>query len=94
MRLAVFIFAAGFALPAVAQDSFATRSECLQILQRALFSAQLAEGAPGLEERRLAEAPPAAKEHSEAALDAIRRRSQANIDYADAVMLICQSYDQ
>lgn len=88
------IFAALIASPASALDAFATRNGCLNVLQRALWSADLAHGAPADAERRLSEAPEAAAEHVEAALDAVRRRSQASIDYAEAVLLICQSYDQ
>ena len=93
MRIAAFTFAATLAATASAQDSFETRSDCLAMLQRALFSAQLSEAAPRIAERRLEATPDAASSHVKAALDAVRRRAQADADYADALMLICQSYD-
>lgn len=93
MRYAALLIVAALATPAAAQDSFATRSDCLQVLQQALSWAQHADRVPEFEAIRLAEAPPAAREHAEAALDAIKRRSQALVDYADAVLLICQSYE-
>ena len=95
MRL-ILILTALFIVPtgaADAQNRFSSRSECLQTLQRALFSAQHAEQSPEWMESALSEAPEAGREHADAALDAERRRAQAAIDYADALLLLCQSYD-
>lgn len=93
MRFMIFALAAVVAAPVSAMTSFETREDCLQSLQRALFTSELAARVPEMYERNLAGAPPAAREHAEAALDAVKRRAQADIDYADAVLLICQSYD-
>ena len=91
--LSIVTLTAALASNAQAQDSFESRTECLQVLQRALQFSQHAEARSKWIAEALSNAPISDKEHLEAAIDATQRRAQADIDYADAVMMICQSYD-
>ena len=94
MRFTVFAISTCFALPASAFiDDFSTREGCLKALAGALQSSADVAGAKGFQGERLATAPDSAGEHVEAAIAALERRAQATADYADALLLLCQSYE-
>jgi predicted DNA-binding transcriptional regulator YafY len=94
MRL---ILAAGiflFAGAAAAQDfGFETREGCLRQLRFALADSGRADETATAIIRAMERAPITDRDALEAASHALRTRAQADIDYAEALLLICQSYD-
>lgn len=94
MRILAMMMVAMVAAPAVGQDTFATREGCLSELQSALGSAEVWRNMGPIIADDLASAPEGAKQHAADALDAFNRQAQGTIDYADALLLLCQSYDQ
>lgn len=94
MRIFAMMMVAMIATPAVGQDTFATREGCLSELQSALRSAEVWRNMRPIIAEDLASAPESAQLHADNALEAFERQAQATIDYADALLLLCQSYDQ
>lgn len=72
---------------------FSTRDGCLRELSDALRSAEYARRLPEQRGQRISAAPVNAPDAVAAAVDALEREGRAIIDFAEALMIICQSYE-
>lgn len=94
MRIAVTVVAIIVAGQVAAQmPDFSTREMCLRELRGALEKAEVTPRYFEAMAAAVEESPATDTEAAARAADALRRESQARIDYADALLNVCQSYE-